>query len=107
MLEFISPFWPGFPHLKIWSEKVSFGVWGCDFNQWSCRLGGFGESSSLGPDRCAYASHRGQKSKGVGSAQPIPAGLRCEGGESSWPRLALTVGAHGGGANEELSHLLK
>lgn len=46
-LEFISPFWPGFPHLKIWSEKVSFGVWGCDFNQWSCRPGRFGEPSSL------------------------------------------------------------
>lgn len=25
MLQFMSPFWPGFPHLKVWSGKVASG----------------------------------------------------------------------------------
>lgn len=50
MLEFLSPFSPGFPHLKVWSEKASFGVWAVPSISGLAGLGKFGKPSSLGTD---------------------------------------------------------
>lgn len=66
------------------------------------RLGRFGELSSLGTDVPVHPTGvRKAKEEALltsGYWSPL-AGLRCEGGQSGWLRLALTVGTHSRGTS--------